>query len=163
MLLLATRPQNYESLSLTNSTEFGQHSLSSSVELIGGQANHILNSHNRSNILTGQKPNSTNVSSNFLANQMRSSSKEKDGRPFQEDKDWKLPYQNNNTILEDLKEEDVSFALSNLQKSNSRIYGSSQNDSKTKIDKQCSGTNNSSEAGRESQPKSDLSGNGIHK
>ena len=87
----------------------------------------------------------------------RVNSKEKDGRPFLEEKDWKLPYNNNNTILEDLKEEDASFAYSNLQKSNSRIH--SQNDSKPNIERQGSRTN-TSETGKDSAPKSDLSGNG---
>ena len=32
LLILKSRPQNYESLSLTNSTEFGQHSVGSSVD-----------------------------------------------------------------------------------------------------------------------------------
>ena len=163
MLLLATRPQNYESLSLTNSTEFGQHSLSSSVELAGNQMNHIINTHKRPAVLAGAKPYANNVSSNFLANQIGgglSNSKEKDGRG-QEEKDWKLPYQSNNTILEDLKEEDISFATSNYRKdSNSRIH--SQNESKSKIERQGSG-NNSSEVGRESAPKSDLSGNANSK
>ena len=31
--VLKSRPQNYESLSLTNSTEFGQHSIGSSVDI----------------------------------------------------------------------------------------------------------------------------------
>ena len=41
----------------------------------------------------------------------RSNSKE-NGKSVQDEKDWKVPF-HNNTILEDLKEEDVSFAYSN--------------------------------------------------
>ena len=142
MLLLATRPQNYESLSLTNSTEFGQHSLQSSVELSGRGPNTVLQS-------SGAKPLpklGPSTASNFLANQgaARSNSKEKDSKPGYEEKDWKLPFQNN-TILEDLKEEDVSFAHSNHRLNNSRIQ--SQNESKNKIERQAS-ANNSSEAVR---------------
>jgi len=139
MLLLATRPQNYESLSLTNSTEFGQHSLQSSVELSGRGPNNIILS---SSVQPLSKPGMS-IASNFLANHAtgQSGSKEKDTKPGYEEKDWKLPFQNH-TILEDLKEEDVSFAYSNHRLNNSRIQ--SQNESKNKIERQVSG--NSSEA-----------------
>ena len=99
LLQLATRPQNYESLSLTNSTEFGHHSISSSVEF-GNQPNTVLSSHK--NMPSG-KPS--------VANPYISTGKENERKP--EQKDWRLPFQqSNNTIIEDLKEEDISFAHS---------------------------------------------------
>ena len=106
LLVLQSRPQKYESLSLTNSTDFGQHSVGSSIEVANLQG---------TGMLTSAKPAAAAVQKvDQIAARERDLTRTS-GQPPVNQQSNAMPRQfhpQHSTILEDLREEDISFALS---------------------------------------------------